>query len=132
MRLRLTPILKREGAELVITFLAAPLSWTLHLLISYALVGAGCATGWGGTRITLAVLTIFFALTSMLSAYGVLREWPRPIHVFKWVGKTEEESPVTNFLLGLGLIVTGFFTLAIVLGGIGALLLPLCEAAHHG
>lgn len=125
------PILEREGVELVITFLAAPLSWTLHLLVSYFLITVGCATSWTGTRAAIVVLTLLFAATSLFSGYGVLREWPRPIRVFQWVGKTEEETPVTNFLLGLGLIVTGFFTLAILLGGLGALLLPLCETGHH-
>ena len=125
------PILQREGAELVITFLAAPLSWTLHLLFCYAIIAAGCAVGWSGTRVTIVVMTLFFAATSLLSAYGVLQEWPRPVRLLQWAGKIEEETPATNFLLGLGLIVTGLFSLAILLGGLGTLMLPLCGAAHH-
>ena len=121
----------REGWLLVVTFLAAPLAWTLHLLLSYLAISFGCASGWNGTRIVLIALTLVLAGASLFSAYGVYRDWPRPIRVLEWTARSEEKSPISEFLLGLGLIATGFFTLAILLGGIGSLLLPLCASGHH-
>ena len=64
----------REGWLLVVTFLAAPLSWTLHLLLSYLAISFGCASGWNGTRIVLIALTLVLAGASLFSAYGVYRD----------------------------------------------------------
>jgi hypothetical protein len=122
---------QRDGVRLVITFLAAPMAWTLHLLSSYFAISFGCASGWSGTRVLLIALTVLCAGASLFSAYAVYRDWPRPIRVVEWTTRGEEQAPVSAFLLGLGLIATGFFTLAILLGGIGSLLLPLCAATHH-
>ncbi|MEX2284262.1 MAG: hypothetical protein WEE89_17370 [Gemmatimonadota bacterium] len=124
------PVRPRSAARLLLSFLAAPLAWTVHLVLSYALLTAGCAAGWRGTRIAIIAVTLGLAALSLLSAYAVTRDWPRPMQLVQWLAREEENTPEPHFLLGLGLIATGAFTLAILLGGFGTLLLPLCHNAH--
>lgn len=120
-----------EDVKTVGVLLAAPLAWTLHLLLSYLVISAGCAYAWNGTRIIVITLTVVLAGVSLASAYGVYRSWPRPVRLLDWAARAEPQGPSSAFLRGLGLIVTGVFTLAILLGGFGTLVLPLCAPGHH-
>jgi hypothetical protein len=115
---------------LLLWFLMAPLAWSLHLGACYALISVGCRLDWGWMRAAIIGVTIAFAVVSLLSALATLRNWPRPIRILTWLASEEEDTPESNFLLGLGVIATGAFTLAILLGGFGTLALPLCAHAH--
>lgn len=119
--------------RLGIALLAAPIAWTLHLLLSYTTIAVGCAVGWQlAIRVTIIVITAAAAVGALASAWIVLRDWPRPLTFLEWTATDEEVAPPSAFLRGLGLIATFIFLLAILMGGAGSLLLPLCSpGAHH-
>ncbi len=116
---------------MVLTVLAAPLLWTAHLLASYLAVTLGCGTGWAGTRPVLLVLTLGLGGAAILPGYRTYRSWRSARSVERWTGAAEQATPVPRFLLGLGLLMTGVFALAILLGGLGLLLVPLCAMGSH-
>jgi hypothetical protein len=114
-----------------ILFLTAPLAWTLHFLLSYLLISVGCSRGWqSGMRPTLLLLALLFA---GISLWPLLRAWRLRTHVssLEWLATHEEESRTTHFMLGLGVALTAVFALAILLGGLGTLLVPICASGSH-
>ncbi|HEX2168417.1 MAG TPA: hypothetical protein VHG09_14375 [Longimicrobiales bacterium] len=119
--------------RVLIGLLAAPIAWTMHLLMSYAIIAVGCSFGWlTGTRVAIAALTVVLTLAALSSAWATLRDWPRPIRLIEWAAHTEQDEPMHAFLRGLGLLATLVFVLSIVLGGFGSLMVPLCaQAVHH-
>jgi hypothetical protein len=52
---RVTPL------QVFISFLAPPLLWALHLMVSYFLVALDCTTAWNGAGIAIAIETALFA-----------------------------------------------------------------------
>jgi hypothetical protein len=115
--------------RLILACLAAPIAWTLHLLLSYFLVTAGCGNGWPGMRILLLLTTLLFAAGAVWPAFRVART-SRGFHLVEWLSQIDQQDATPRFLSILGLLITAVFLLAILLGGIGPLLVPVCGHAH--
>jgi hypothetical protein len=115
--------------RLVLICLAAPIAWTLHLLLSYLLVTVGCGQDWPGMRVLLGLVTLVFASGALWPAIRLLRTARGP-RLVAWLVQTEQQDATPRFLVILGLLMTPIFTLAILLGGIGPLLVPVCGHAH--
>jgi hypothetical protein len=90
-----------------------PLAWTLHLLLSYAVVAVGCATRWNGTAVALVAITIACAATS--AGAGVVA----------WRDRNDTETTVRLLAtIGLGLALLFFGVIA--LGGVVPAMVELC------
>lgn len=122
----------REQRNLLVAMLAAPAGWTVHLLLGYAAVSIGCSAGWHtAARVSVASLTVACALGAAGSGWIGFRERPRPLRPWAWMAHLEEDESTHAFLSGVGLLSTFVFVMAIVLGGVGSLLVPLCSTATH-
>lgn len=92
--------------------LAAPVAWSLHLLVSYGFVGPACAAG-SGALIHLATLAL--AAASVAGGVVAYRIWRRD-------GRTDGE----RFLGGGGLLFSGLFFFAILMAWYPSLVLGPC------
>jgi hypothetical protein len=90
-----------------------PVAWALHLLASYAVVAAGCATGWNGTVPALVTVTLACAAASAGAA------------VVAWRDRREAES-TARMLAAIGLGLALLFLGVIVLGGVVPAMVALC------
>lgn len=89
------------------------MAWALHLLVSYAVVAAGCATRWNGTVPALVTITVACAAAS--AGAGVVA----------WRDRNEAE-PTARLLAAIGLGLAMLFLGAIVLGGVVPAMVALC------
>jgi hypothetical protein len=90
-----------------------PVAWTLHLLASYAVVAAGCATSWSGIVPALVAITIACAAAS--AAAGVVA----------WRDRDDTE-PTFRMLATIGFGLAVLFFGVIVLGGAVPAVVALC------
>ncbi|MGQ0814866.1 MAG: hypothetical protein ACT4O1_10430 [Gemmatimonadota bacterium] len=116
--------------RLALVFLAAPIAWTLHFLLSYLVVTVGCTSEWRSIRALLLVMTALFAAGALWPAFRLLRDSPR-FRPLGWLAQEEQASATPRFLLALGVVSSGVFVLAIILGGIGPLFVPVCADGAH-
>jgi hypothetical protein len=113
----------------LLAFLAAPLAWTAHLLLSYLIVSVGCAQEWQATRIVLLMVTALCAAAAVWPALRLV-SGQTELRLLHWLATDERADAQPRFLMTLGAVVSAVFLLAIILGGIGPLLVPLCAASH--
>jgi hypothetical protein len=90
-----------------------PLAWTLHLLLSYAVVAAGCATRWNGTATALVAITIACAAAS--AGAGVVARRDR-----------NDAEATVRLLATIGLGLALLFFGVIALGGVVPAMVELC------
>jgi hypothetical protein len=90
-----------------------PVAWTLHLLVSYGVVAAGCATRWNGTAPTLVAITIVCAAAS--AGAGLVA----------WRDRSDTE-PTVRLLATIGLGLALLFFGVIALGGVVPATVELC------
>jgi hypothetical protein len=90
-----------------------PVAWTLHLLVSYAVVAAGCATRWDGTTPALVAITIACAAAS--AGAGLVA----------WRDRSDTE-PTVRLLAAIGLGLALLFCGVIALGGVVPAMVALC------
>jgi hypothetical protein len=103
----------RPTARRLFGVFGGPGAWSLQLLVSYAVVTAGCSTRWDGTGRALVAITVACAAAAIASAVAAWRE------------RSEREA--TAQLLGtIGLGLALLFLGVIVLGGVGPALVELC------
>ncbi|HEY7516862.1 MAG TPA: hypothetical protein VIE36_01105 [Methylomirabilota bacterium] len=97
------------------------LAWSAHLLTGYFLVALGCPRTWPLDWLIAAVTLIAAAValaTGVLSLIG----WRR----------APARGDATAILYGAGVLLAGLFTIAILLGGTTALILPACQGVAIG
>lgn len=99
----------------LVAVLGAPVAWTLHLLASYAVVGLGCAAGWGRADGSLVLVTAVCLVAALASGKIAYRRW-------RAVGQGGRERDV----MLVGVLGTLVFTLAIALEAAVPMFLPLC------
>jgi hypothetical protein len=99
------------------------IAWTVHLLAGYFLVALGCPRAWPLGSL-IAVLTLVAAAVSCATAVLSLRGRRRT--------PAPSDGGATALLYGAAALLAGFFTLAILLGGMTMLILPPCQGAAIG
>jgi hypothetical protein len=113
--------------RLLFASLGAPVSWGLHLLLSYFLNALFCTTGRAGGDLAIYAVTAVFAGTALLAGWFALREW-RGLGLSLTVSDAIQQPPgrVTIFLL-IGIAGSVLFTLFILLAGAAPAFLPACS-----
>jgi hypothetical protein len=129
----------RVGAlALAFATMAAPLAWSVHLLMSYAIASHACFPGdmqrlappadsvwlWS-LLVAIDLITIAIAFAAALVAYRIWRstrhESPGPAGTLIEVGEGR-----TRFLSIWGMLISAGFLVAIVFDLIGVWVLPSC------
>ena len=100
-------------ASLWFGLLAGPAAWTLHELLSYALVKTACDAGIG---FVLQVITVLALALAGAGAYIASRAYARP----------QPERDAAQFLAGAGALVSGLFVFAIFMEGIPSVVVSPC------
>lgn len=109
------------AGSLFFGFLGGPISWTLHLLLSYFVVENLCGPlSHTGVRGLVIALTVLFALVSFASAAVGWREWRSEDRTIA------EPLSRSDFMARSGLILGLLFGAATIVEGIPIVLLPLC------
>jgi hypothetical protein len=118
---------------LLAALLGAAGAWTVHLLASYVVVAYACATGWGGARVTIALLSA--ASLAAAAAAGLLarRLWLRARAVDRptddaWDARMGERTARVSFLMVVGLVLSVLFAVGIVYEAMPLLFVPTCAA----
>jgi hypothetical protein len=111
--------------RLVIAFLAAPMIWGIHLMLSYFLVALHCETDWTGGRIGVVLATLVCAAAALGAGAFAWQEWKR---VREPAGPDQLLDPrrMHGFLSLSGALLSILFAAAIVLAGMSPLFLPMC------
>jgi hypothetical protein len=98
-------------------------AWAIHLLAGYFLVALGCPRAWplGGLLVVVTLVTGAISL-----AVGLISgdRW--------WSARASGDEGSAAMLYATAALLGGLFTLAIVLGGITAVILPACRDAAIG
>jgi hypothetical protein len=100
-------------------------AWAVHLFAGYFLVALGCPREWplGGMLTVVTVLAAGVALAiGMLSARGW---WRAP-------ARDGDDDGASALLYGAAAMLAGLFTVAILLGGITALMVSPCRSVAIG
>lgn len=106
-------------------------AWVLHFLGSYAYVTVGCMSRWPAVGPTVGVGTFALAGVAAWSAVLAWRDWKRVSEGQRWTEALSEPRGWFAWLMLLGVLVGGFAAFTILLQGVGAILLPVCEAHRH-
>lgn len=111
--------------RLLITFLAAPTIWVIHLMLSYFLVALHCESDWSGGRIGVVLATLICAAAALGAGAFAWREWKR-VREPAGPGQLLDPRRVHGFLTLSGAFLSILFAAAIVLAGMSPLFLPMC------
>jgi nicotinamide riboside transporter PnuC len=111
----------RGMAALWFAVLAGPLAWMLGLNAAYSLVRVACAKNSMLYLHAVSVLTLLLALAGGLVAW---REWQRAGR--EWPGEEGGTLPRSRFMVALGLLASGLFSLVIVAQWIASFFLNPC------
>ena len=109
-------------------------AWTVHLLASYTLVAYACASGWGGARLAIALLTALALAGAVGSGLLARRLWVRARATDRptddtWDSRMGDRTARVSFLMVVGLVLAVLFGIGIAYAGFPLLLVPLCAAA---
>lgn len=110
--------------------LSGPIIYSLHFLVVYFLVETACHTdqlrgailGWNLISFWVLIITVSAALITAVSALFAWRQWRRLFGA--QLVRLELSQPLLTFL---GVWLNLFFTLLIVLTGLPALFLVVCD-----
>jgi hypothetical protein len=114
--------------------LAAPLAWSVQLGVGWWISGGTCADGtpeWGPLgagavrviQVLVAVAALAAATAGLSCAWGAWRRYsPETARLTAMQGEQR-----IGFMAGAGVLVSGLFTFAIVLTGIGVATVSVCE-----
>jgi hypothetical protein len=102
--------------------IGAPLVWGLDLQVRYALVPWACR---GGHLTTVNLLSFAFLALTVLAVTLCWREWRR-VGVDVPDGSEGGAVARTQFLAGLGILVSGFFSLVILCQALPGFFLNPC------
>ena len=111
--------------QVFISFLAPPLLWALHLMVSYFLVALDCTTAWNGGGVAIGIATFLFAAATLGSGLMAWRAWKR---IRDGMLPGELLDPIRNrgFLIFSGVLMAPPFALIIILAGTSPLFAPMC------
>jgi hypothetical protein len=107
------------------------MAWVIHFLGSYAYITIGCMSRWPGVGPAVGGATLVMAGVAAWSALLAWRDWRRVSAGQRWSEALSEPRGWFAWLMLLGVLVGGFAAFVILVQGLGAAILPVCEA-HHG
>jgi nicotinamide riboside transporter PnuC len=111
----------RGIAALWFALMAGPVAWFLGLIVQYSLVRVECAKG--GT-VVLHLVTFATLALSLAGAAVAWREWKRTGR--RWPGEEGGALGRSRFMVALGLLGCGLFSLTIVAQWVAGLFLNPC------
>jgi hypothetical protein len=111
--------------RLLITFLAAPTIWVIHLMLSYLLVALHCESDWSGGRVAVVLTTLICAAAALGAGAFAWYEWKR-VREPVASGQPLDPGRTPGFLTLSGALLSILFAAAIVLAGMSPLFLPMC------
>ena len=111
--------------QVFISFLAPPVLWALHLMLSYFLVALDCTTAWNGGGAAIAIATVLFAAATLGSGLVAWRAWKR-IRDGMMPGELLDPVRIRGFLVFSGVLMAPPFALMIILAGMSPLFAPMC------
>lgn len=112
---------------LLFAFLGGALAWTIHFLGSYAVLGIGCAGGWGASiPIILLLGTLVLTGVAVWAGLLALRGWRRAGDGQSWDRALSEPRGWVGFLMMAGLLLSVISAFTILLEGIPSLFVPAC------
>ena len=114
---------------IVFATLGAPVAWAVHLGLCYFLVALACTTAWRGAGVTIAILvaTLVLAAVSVASGVFAYRRWRAMGGGDGWDQALSSPGGKGGFYWMLGVLMSGLFTLVIVLEGLGPLFVDACQ-----
>ncbi len=120
--------------RLLAALLGAPVVWTLHLFVSYAVVAVDCATGWSGGRIAVVLATVVALFVTAACGLLARRLWERSRAVDHptddhWDARMGERTARVSFLMVSGLVLAVLFGIAILYAGLPVIFLATCPPA---
>ena len=114
--------------------LGPPLAWAAQFVVGYGFGETACSAGgrrWGiSVDAWTAGLTAAAALVALGGGAAALTVF-RQTREARGEGGSEEDPPLgrLHFLATIGLVTAPLFLIAIVMGGVGAIVLPDCRQA---
>jgi hypothetical protein len=111
---------------LLLGMLGAPVAWVLHLLASYFLVALACTTGWSGLQPALIVTTIVFAVAAAGAGVLSYRRWREGSRAQAVLEALMAPGGTAGFFWIMGIVLSGIFTLTILLAGMTPLFVSPC------
>lgn len=111
---------------ILFAFLGPATAWTLHFLVIYFLVALYCTTGRRDVTAVVLAATVVFALMSVAAGVVGYRAWSRERGDQGWAEAVTGGAKWSTFLLVMGVLSSGLFTLLIVLEGLPPLFVPAC------
>jgi hypothetical protein len=117
--------------RLFVAVFGGPISWSLHLLVSYFLVALFCSAGWPGLGVALAAATALAAAAAAGSGVVAWRAWRAHVDGQSWdAALSDPHGRATGFLLVIGMVAAGLFLLIILLAGLPPIFLSGCGAGQ--
>jgi hypothetical protein len=113
-------------ASVLVSFLAAPVLWAMHLAVSYFLVALDYTTAWNGGRLAVGLATALFAAACAGGGLYAWRAWRRTRDTML-PGELLDPTRTRGFLVLSGAVMAGPFTLMIVLAGLAPFFAPMCR-----
>jgi hypothetical protein len=95
-------------------FLAGPVAWTLHELVSYVLVGVACRMGFGSV---LHLVTVACLALAGAGAYVAFRAHPSGLLA---------PRTAADLLAGAGILTDALFAFAIIMEGLPNVVVSPC------
>lgn len=100
--------------------LGPPIAWALHLCACYFVVTMGCETGWPGSGLAVAIVTVIFGAITAGAGFVAWRDRARA------VGNADVTATL-QFVNRVGLVSAPVFLFAIVLAGIVPAFVARCS-----
>jgi hypothetical protein len=99
-------------------------AWTLHLFAGYFLVSVGCPRAWPALGWWIAAATALTATAAIGVGVSGLRAWRR-----SRPGENDADAEEARRLVfAVGGLLAALFTVAILLAGLAAVVLPPCQS----
>ena len=120
------PRAETAPAGMLFAIVGGAIAWSLHFLGSYALIAVGCVSRWPSTAGIVGVFTLLLAAVAAWSTIAAWRRWRRSSAGQRWDTALSEPKGWYAWLMTVGVLLGATSTFAILLEGMGSLLLPVC------
>lgn len=114
--------------------LAGPIVWTIYFLLGYGLIESVCKLGLLESRIlglatvstVIVGLTVLALLITLYAGFLAYRNWQRIKDDELDGSQSDRPEENSRFMALAGLLLSGLFSLTILLTGVPAFILPPC------
>lgn len=116
-----------EVWRLLVAFLGGPTAWSLHLGVCYLAATIECATGWGGSDMTIVIATAVLGAAAAATGVMAYRTWRRRDPDARVEPALGSSRGARELLLVIGMVFAALSVLAIVLAGVVPFFVPTCS-----